>query len=48
MKNKKFGLISSGIFSVIISAFTPEANMVEDLMLLCLLFIAYCKFTEEN
>lgn len=47
MNNKKFGLISSAIFSMIVSAFTPEANMVEDLMLLCLLFITYCKFVED-
>lgn len=47
MNSKKFGLIWSGIFSLIVSIFTPEINLAEDLMLLCLLFIAYCKFTEK-
>lgn len=48
MDNKKFGLISSVIFSSIVSTFTPKTNPVESLMLFCLLFIAYCKFMEKD
>jgi len=47
MNNKKFGLISSAIFSSIASIFTSETNPVESLMLFCLLFITYCKFMED-